>query len=134
VVVWLLLVWILTSSYTASLSSMFTVQRLQEVNTDIEWLKSSNSKVGCDNDSFVRNYLEDVIGFNSESIVTVLNESEYTRLFEKKDITAAFLELPYKKDFINKHCKGYTASTPTYKFGGFGFVSSYYNFAVSIST
>ncbi|XP_062162775.1 glutamate receptor 2.7-like [Alnus glutinosa] len=134
VVVWLLLVWILTSSYTASLSSMFTVQRLQEVNTDIEWLKSSNSKVGCDNDSFVRNYLEDVIGFNSENIITVFNESEYRELFENKHITAAFLELPYKKVFINQHCKGYTATTPTYKFGGFGFVSSYYNFAVSIST
>jgi ionotropic glutamate receptor len=134
VVVWLLVVWILTSSYTASLSSMFTVQRLQAVNTDIEWLKSSNSKVGCDNDSFVRNYLEDVIGFNSENIITVSNESEYTGLFEKKNITAAFLELPYKKVFINKHCKGYiTTTTPTtYKFGGFGFVSSYYNFAVSI--
>jgi ionotropic glutamate receptor len=134
VVVWLLVVWILTSSYTASLSSMFTVQRLQAVNTDIEWLKSSNSKVGCDNDSFVRNYLEDVIGFNSENIITVFNEFEYTELFENKDITAAFLELPYKKVFINQHCKGYAATTPSYKFGGFGFVSSYYNFAVSIST
>jgi len=134
VVVWLLVVWILTSSYTASLSSMFTVQRLQAVNTDIEWLKSSNSKVGCDNDSFVRNYLEDVIGFNSENIITVFNEFECTELFENKDITAAFLELPYKKVFINQYCKGYTATTPSYKFGGFGFVSSYYNFAVSIST
>lgn len=121
VVVWLFVVWILTSSYTASLSSMLTVQRMQPVKTDIEWLKSSNSKVGCDNDSFVRNYLEDVIGFKPGNIHTVLNETDYTGLFENKSITAAFLELPYKKVFINKHCKGYTATTPTYKFGGFGF-------------
>jgi hypothetical protein len=136
VAVWLFVVLILTSSYTASLSSLLTVQRPQPDNTDIEWLKSSNSKVGCDNVSFVRNYLEDVIGFHSQNIITVLDESEYTGLFEKKNITAAFLELPYKKVFINKHCKGYTATTTptTYKFGGFGFVSSYYNFAVSIST
>jgi hypothetical protein len=108
----------------------------KEVNTDIEWLKSSNSKVGCDNDSFVRNYLEDVIGFHSKNIITVFNESAYTGLFEKKNIIAAFLELPYKKVFINKHCKGYIAPhlATTYKFGGFGFVSRYYNFAVSIST
>ena len=129
-VVWLFVVWILTSSYTASLSSMLTVQRMQPVNTDIGYLISSNSKVGCDNDSFVRNYLEDVIGFNSNNIITVLKETDYTGLFEEKNITAAFLELPYKKVFINKHCKGYTATTPTYKFGGFGFVSSYYNFLV----
>ncbi len=87
--VWLFVVLILTSSYTASLSSLLTVQRPQPDNTDIEWLKSSNSKVGCDNDSFVRNYLEDVIGFHSKNIITVFNESAYTGLFEKKNITAA---------------------------------------------
>ncbi|KAB1221982.1 Glutamate receptor 2.5 [Morella rubra] len=76
VIVWLFVVLILSSSYTASLSSMLTLQRLER-GIDIESLKSSNSPVGCDGDSF--------------------------------------------KVFINKYCKGFTASAPPYRFGGFGF-------------
>ncbi|KAB1228341.1 Glutamate receptor 2.5 [Morella rubra] len=45
--VWLFVVLILTSSYTASLSSMLTVQQLQPNVTDIEWLKKNNLKVDC---------------------------------------------------------------------------------------
>ncbi|KAG6691220.1 glutamate receptor 2.7-like [Carya illinoinensis] len=121
VVIWLFVVWILTSSYTANLSSILTVQRLETV-PDINWLRNSNSKIGCDNDSFVKAYLEGVIKFKSENIVTVLKEDDYTELFESKKIAAAFLELPYEKVFINKYCKAYTSNRPTYRFGGFGFV------------
>uniref|UniRef100_A0A2N9I4L1 Glutamate receptor n=1 Tax=Fagus sylvatica TaxID=28930 RepID=A0A2N9I4L1_FAGSY len=121
VVVWLFVVLILTSSYTASLSSMLTVLRLQPVE-DIEWLKSSNSKVGCDGDSFVMSYLQNVLGFNPSNIIKVTTESDYKGHFENKSIAAAFLELPYEKVFINKYCKGYTTSAATYRFGGFGFV------------
>ncbi|XP_041026636.1 glutamate receptor 2.7-like [Juglans microcarpa x Juglans regia] len=121
VVVWLFVVWILTSSYTANLSSILTVQRLETV-PDINWLRNSNSKIGCDDDSFVKAYLEGVIKFKSENIVPVQKEDNYTGLFERKEIAAAFLELPYEKVFINKYCKSYTSSRPTYRFGGFGFV------------
>ena len=127
VVVWLFVVLILTSSYTASLSSMLTVQRLQPVR-DIEWLRSTNAKIGCDNDSFVMNYLQNVLQFNSTNIITVTTESDYEEHFKEKSIAAAFFELPYEKIFINKYCKGFTTSTQTYRFGGFGFVSSNYSF------
>ena len=127
VVVWLFVVLILTSSYTASLSSMLTVLRLQPVE-DIEWLKSSNSKVGCDGDSFVMSYLQNVLGFNPSNIINVTTEYDYKGHFENKSIAAAFLELPYEKVFTNKYCKGYTTSAATYRFGGFGFVSSNYTF------
>ncbi|KAB1220482.1 Glutamate receptor 3.4 [Morella rubra] len=127
VIVWLFVVLILSSSYTASLSSMLTLQRL-EPGIDIESLKSSNSPVGCDGNSFVRNYLENVLGFDSKNIVILTNESHYKAEFKRKKIVAAFLELPYQKVFINKYCKGFTASAPPYRFGGFGFVSSNYNF------
>nr|XP_023897800.1 glutamate receptor 2.7-like [Quercus suber]POE54108.1 glutamate receptor 2.7 [Quercus suber] len=120
VVVWLFVVLILTSSYTASLSSMLTVQRLQPVR-DIEWLKSTNAKIGCDNDSFVMNYLQKVLKFNSKNIITVTTESDYEEHFKEKSIAAAFFELPYEKIFINKYCEGFTTSTQTYRFGGFGF-------------
>ncbi|TXG47513.1 hypothetical protein EZV62_026807 [Acer yangbiense] len=122
VVVWLFVVLILNSSYTASLSSMLTVQRLKPNVTDIEWLKRNNLKVGCDSDSFVRKYLENVIKFRSENIVNVDSEYKYQEEFKNNSIAAAFLELPYEKVFIARYCKGYTATTPTYRFGGLGFV------------
>ncbi|GAU14587.1 hypothetical protein TSUD_96510 [Trifolium subterraneum] len=34
----------------------------------------------------------------------------------------AFLELPYEKVYISKYCKGYSASTPSTRFGGLGFM------------
>ncbi|KAK0578169.1 hypothetical protein LWI29_006222 [Acer saccharum] len=122
VAVWLFVVLILNSSYTASLSSMLTVQRLKPTVTDIEWLRRNNLKVGCDGDSFVRKYLEDVIEFRSENILNVDSEYKYQGEFKNNGIAAAFLELPYEKVFITRYCKGYTATTPTHRFGGLGFV------------
>ncbi|KAL5774342.1 hypothetical protein ACOSP7_011899 [Xanthoceras sorbifolium] len=122
VVVWLFVVLILNSSYTASLSSMLTVQGLKPNVTDIEWLKRNNLKVGCDGDSFVRNYLENVLKFKTENILNVSSEYKYQGEFKNNSIAAAFLELPYEKVCITHYCKRYTATTPTYSFGGLGFV------------
>lgn len=121
---WLFVVLILNSSYTASLASMLTVRRLQPNVTDIEWLKRNSLKVGCDGDSFVKNYLRNVLEFKPENIKNVSSEYSYEGEFESATISAAFLELPYEKVFIGHYCKRYSATTPTYRFGGLGFVSS----------
>ncbi|XP_011027731.1 PREDICTED: glutamate receptor 2.9-like isoform X2 [Populus euphratica] len=123
-VVWLFVVLILNSSYTASLTSLLTVRRLQPNVTDIEWLKRNSLKVGCDGDSFVRNYLQNVLGFKPENIKNVGSEYNYEGEFESASISAAFLELPYGKVFIGHYCKRYSATTPTYRFGGLGFKGS----------
>ena len=120
---WLFLVLILNSSYTASLSSMLTVKQLQPNVTDIQWLKRNNMKIGCDGDSFVRTYLEDVEKFKPENIINISSEYNYVGAFANNSIAAAFLELPYEKAFISEYCDGYTGSTPTTRFGGLGFVS-----------
>ncbi|KAI9096315.1 hypothetical protein K1719_026034 [Acacia pycnantha] len=120
--VWLLLVMVLSSSYTASLSSILTVQQLQPTVTSIEWLKKNNMKVGCDGDSFVRTYLEKVEKFKPENIININSEYNYDGVFKNKSITAAFLELPYEKVYISTYCKGYSGSTPTTRFGGLGFM------------
>ena len=109
-VVWLFVVLILTSSYTANLSSMLTVLRLQPVR-DIGWLKSSNAKIGCDGDSFVMTYLQEVLKFNLKNIIKVKTESDYEEHFRNKSRAAAFFELPYEKVFIDKYHKGFTTST-----------------------
>lgn len=121
---WLFLVLILNSSYTASLSSMLTIQRLQPNVTDILCLKKYNMKIGCDGDSFVRTYLEKVEQFKPENIINMDNEYSYEDAFKNNSIAAAFLELPYEKVYISKYCKGYYAFAINKKFGGLGFVSN----------
>ena len=127
VTIWLSLVFILTASYTANLSSMLTVRHL-EPDINIEWLKSTNQKVGCDGDSFIMTYLKDVLDFKPENIYKVPSEYAYVDWFSKKNnITAAFLELPYEEVFLNENCNGYYTTARTYKFAGLGFVSTSYS-------
>lgn len=115
-----MLVFVLSSSYTANLSSVLTVQQrkpgMEQTRTD--------SKIGCDRGSFVRTYLEEVLHIKPENIVEVEDGFDYNEKFQTKQIDAAFLEIPYQKVFLNKHCDGYTAvSTEAHRFGGLGFVS-----------
>ncbi|KAJ4976396.1 hypothetical protein NE237_001502 [Protea cynaroides] len=122
-VIWLFVVLVLTSSYTASLTSMLTVQRLKSTVSEIEYLKKSNSTVGCDGDSFMVNYLTDVLGFKRDNMKFIKSEHDYPEEFERGNIKAAFLEVPYKKVFLSEYCDRYiTTSDPIYRFGGWGFV------------
>ncbi|XP_058197506.1 glutamate receptor 2.7-like [Rhododendron vialii] len=115
VVVWLFLALVLTQSYTANLTSMLTISRLRPK----PW---SPSKVGCDNYTFMHNYVRDVLNYKNVSLIN--DEGEYLREFEADNISAAFLEIPYAKVFVNKNCRKFTIIGTTYRFGGFGFVST----------
>ncbi|XP_031252840.1 glutamate receptor 2.7-like [Pistacia vera] len=119
VILWLFVVFILTASYTASLSSLLTVQRLEPTVTDTEFLKRNNLTVGCVNDSFVKSYLTTVFDITNINAFDNI-ETNYVQELESKNIAALFLEVPYEKVFFKKYCKGYT-TTETYRFGGFGF-------------
>lgn len=106
---------------------MLTAPRLEPNVTDIGWLQKNNATVGCDGSSFVRKYLENVLGFASVNIKNISSESNYHGEFESGSITAAFLEVPYEKAFLNHHCKGYIVAGPSDRyggdrFGGLGFV------------
>ncbi|XP_059669090.1 glutamate receptor 2.7-like [Cornus florida] len=97
---------ILCSHYTASLTSMLTFSRLRPTVTDIEWLQRTNVRVGCAcyGRTFVRNYLKHVYKFKPKNIIHIRNQSEYLRAFENGNISAAFLEVPYAKVFVNQYC------------------------------
>ncbi|KAI7730978.1 hypothetical protein M8C21_006827 [Ambrosia artemisiifolia] len=120
VMIWLFVVFILTSSYTASLTSILTVRMLEPAVRDIEWLRKTNAPVGCDPDSFVGKYLTDVLKL--KNIKNVSRQDEYPENFKNGNIRAAFLELPYQKYFLKEYCNEYTTVGPSYKFGGLGFV------------
>ncbi|KAI8525620.1 hypothetical protein RHMOL_Rhmol13G0244300 [Rhododendron molle] len=113
VVVWLFLALVLTQSYTANLTSMLTISRLQPK-------LLSHAKVGCDENEFMRKYVEDVLNYKNVSLIS--DGDQYLRAFETGNISAAFLEIPYAKVFVNRYCRKFTIIGTTYRFGGFGFV------------
>ncbi|KAL2475274.1 Glutamate receptor 2.7 [Abeliophyllum distichum] len=98
VALWLFVVFVFTSSYQASLTSMLTVPRLEPSVTGLDWIRKNNATVGCDGMTFIR------------------------RNSRVENISAAFLELPYQRVFLKEYCKEYTVTGPTYSFGGLGFV------------
>ncbi|KAF6177166.1 hypothetical protein GIB67_025503 [Kingdonia uniflora] len=122
IVVWLFVVFVLTCSYTASLTSMLTVQRFEPTVTDVDYLKIHNSTVGCDGDSFIRNYLEKVLNFHPKNIRNIASRDFYADELRSGNISAAFMELPYERVFFSKYCNKFKTIGPTDRFGGLGFV------------
>ncbi|KAL6975454.1 hypothetical protein U1Q18_024249 [Sarracenia purpurea var. burkii] len=122
-VVWLFVAIVITQSYTASLTSMLTVQRLQPAIADVETLKSGNALVGNCKGSFVARYLVEVLGIKSSNIKNFTSPEEYARALRTGEVAATFLEVPLAKLFLAKYCRSFTMAGPTYKVGGFGFVS-----------
>ncbi|PIA30588.1 hypothetical protein AQUCO_05500121v1 [Aquilegia coerulea] len=119
---WLFVVLIVISSYTAILTSMFTVSRLEPSMINVEFLKRTNAVVGCNGNSFIVRYLVDVVGFKKENVKRIDSVDHYPIAFQNKDIAAAFFVTLHAKVFIMKNCERYTMAGPTYKLGGFGFV------------
>ncbi|KAL5803001.1 hypothetical protein ACOSQ4_031306 [Xanthoceras sorbifolium] len=121
-VVWLVVALVLTQTYTANLSSILTIQKLEPTVTNIETLQNSNSMVGCCNGSFLSTYLVDVVNFKRNNIKKYSSANEFAEALRTKEIAAVFLEVPLAKLFVAKYCKEFIIAGPTFKVGGFGFV------------
>ncbi|KAF5956227.1 hypothetical protein HYC85_003452 [Camellia sinensis] len=123
VLVWLFVVLALNSSYTANLSSMLTVSRLESSVTNVEWVRRNNTKVGCDTDSFIGYYLVNNLQFKMDNLKKIHSEYDYPSELQSSNITPTFLELPHAKAFLLENCNGYIATELPNRFGGFGFVT-----------
>lgn len=125
VIIWVFVVLILTQSYTASLTSMLTVQQLQPTVTDMKELLNNSSNVGYQQGSFALGMLQKR-GFDESRLRVYNSPKELEELFTNKSsngsIAAAFDEIPYMKLFLAQYCSKYTMIEPTFKTDGFGFV------------
>lgn len=119
---WLFVVVVVTVCFTASLTSIITVQRIQASPVSIEYLQRTNAAVGCNGNSFIVQYLINVLHFKPENIKKINSIKDYPEAFEKGEIQAAYFVAPHAKVFLAKYCQGYTMAGPRYKLGGFGFV------------
>ncbi|KAJ1423135.1 Ionotropic glutamate receptor [Sesbania bispinosa] len=104
-VVWLFVALIITQTYSANLTSMLTVERLEPTVDNVDQLRNSNAVVGYSIGSFLKNYLQEVLQFHPTNIRQFGALEEYAEALRRKEIAAAFFELPAAKIFLAKYCK-----------------------------
>ncbi|KAF9662002.1 hypothetical protein SADUNF_Sadunf18G0007900 [Salix dunnii] len=125
VIIWFFVVLVVSQSYTASLTSLLTVQQLQPTVTDVHDLIMKGEYVGYLKGSFVIGILLG-LGFDKSKLRVYNSPEECHELFSKGSgnggIAAAFDEVPYTKLFLSKYCSQYTMIDPTFQTAGFGFV------------
>ncbi|RLM86525.1 hypothetical protein C2845_PM04G12580 [Panicum miliaceum] len=122
--VWMFVLLVLASSYTATFASMLTVQQLSPTVTDIHELQKQGGYVGFHRGSYIEGLLED-IGFDRSRIRPYDTPEDFHSALSKEGkyggVAALVLEVPYIKLFLAKYCKGYTMVGPIYKSAGFAF-------------
>jgi glutamate receptor, ionotropic, plant len=126
VIVWVFVVLVLSSSYTASLTSILTVQKLQPEYTDIYKIMSNGESVGYQDGTFIYDKLI-AMGFLKSQLKNYRTFEEYDEALalgsKKGGVSAIMDEIPYIRVFLAKYCTNYTMTGPIYKTAGFGFVS-----------
>jgi ionotropic glutamate receptor len=123
VVLWLFVVLILQSSYTASLTSMLTVPQLEPTIGDYASLWLGTDKVGIMNDSFMRASMTKA-GFPQSRLVPYSATQSFHEALLNGTIGAVVDETPYLRLFLKAYCGNFTETAQTNKTGGFGFVST----------
>nr|TKS00114.1 glutamate receptor 2.1-like [Populus alba] len=125
VIIWCFVVLILTQSYTASLTSLLTVQQLRPTVTDVNELIKKGEYVGYRGGSFVQGILLDQLLFDKSKLIVYNTTEQWDDLLSKGSgnggIAAAFDEVPFTRLFLSKYCSKYAVIDPTFKTGGFGF-------------
>ncbi|XP_010259753.1 PREDICTED: glutamate receptor 2.8-like [Nelumbo nucifera] len=124
-IIWVFVVLVLTSSYTASLTSMLTVEQLQPTITDLKDIIKNGEYIGYQKGSFVAGLMEslkvDRSKLKSYSSVEEFHEA-LSRGSRNGGVSAIVDEIPFVKLFLAKYCKKYTVVGRTYKIAGYGFV------------
>ncbi|KAK1326697.1 Glutamate receptor 3.7 [Acorus calamus] len=103
--VWLFLLMVITASYTASLTSILTVQQLSSPIKGIDSLIASNEPIGYQVGSFAHNYLTDCLNVRNSRLVPLGTPEAYSKALKlgpKNGGVAAIVdELPYVELFLS---------------------------------
>ncbi|XP_010469991.1 PREDICTED: glutamate receptor 2.8-like [Camelina sativa] len=120
VVVWCFVVFVLTQSYTANLTSFLTVQRFQPAVTSMNNLIKNGDYVGYQHGAFVKDLLIKE-GFHASRLVAFGSSEDCNAFLSNRSIAAVFDEVPYLKAILSQKCTKYAMVEPTFKTAGFGF-------------
>ncbi|KAK3128587.1 hypothetical protein QOZ80_6BG0463770 [Eleusine coracana subsp. coracana] len=128
VVIWCFVVLILVQSYTASLSSMLTADKLRPSVKDLDQLLEDGDNVGYQTGSFVHSILRSK-GWNDNRLSNYSTKEQYAEALRKgsKDggVSAIVEEIPFLTSFLSdpQYQKEFKMIKTIYKTPGFGFVS-----------
>ncbi|CAA7019317.1 unnamed protein product [Microthlaspi erraticum] len=107
--IWLFVVLIINSSYTASLTSILTVHQLSSPIKGIETLETNNDPIGYPQGSFVRDYLVHELGIHESRLVPLQTPEEYDKALRdwpgKGGVAAVVDERAYIELFLSNRCE-----------------------------
>ncbi|XP_050241506.1 glutamate receptor 3.6-like isoform X5 [Quercus robur] len=107
--IWLFVVLILNSSYTASLTSILTVEQLSSSVKGIESLISNNDPIGYRRGSFAENYLTVELNIQKNRLVPLNSQNEYEKALrdgpKKGGVAAMVDERAYMDLFLSTRCE-----------------------------
>ncbi|KAL5721444.1 hypothetical protein ACHQM5_005091 [Ranunculus cassubicifolius] len=120
-IIWLFVVLIINASYTASLTSILTVERLSSPFKGIEDLVTSSHPIGYQVGSFAENYLIEELNIPRSRLIALGSPEEYATALEKGRVAAVVDELPYVELFLSiSQCK-FSAIGQPFTRSGWGF-------------
>ncbi|CAN6711993.1 unnamed protein product [Malus baccata var. baccata] len=123
-IIWLFVVLIINSSYTASLTSILTVQHLSSPIKGIESLKSSDEPIGYQVGSFAEHYLSEELGIPKNRLIALGSPQAYAQALQlgpkKGGVAAVVDERPYVELFLSSQCK-FRVVGPEFTKSGWGF-------------
>ncbi|KAK1421456.1 hypothetical protein QVD17_23800 [Tagetes erecta] len=107
-ILWLFVVLIINSSYTASLTSILTVQRLYSPIKGIDSLMASNDPIGYQENSFVHNYLITEYGIRGDRFIPLSLPEDFEKALRdgpnNGGVAAVVHERPYMELFLSTRC------------------------------
>ena len=137
-IIWLFVVLIINSSYTASLTSILTVQQLSSPIKGIESLINGNDPIGYQVGSFAEHYLTEELNISESRLVALGTPEAYAKALqngpERGGVAAVVDERPYVELFLSTQCTFRIVGQEFTK-SGWGFVSicsfSFHHFSCS---
>ncbi|KAL8028251.1 hypothetical protein ABFX02_14G146300 [Erythranthe guttata] len=127
-VTWAFVASLLNSIYTASLSSRITVARLRPMVTDVSQLTKNGHFVGCQEGSFLFDFLKTTLKFDEAKIKTFKSAEaceEALSLGSKNGGVSAYYDvMPHIKLLLSRNCGKYMIVGPIHRTDGFAFAFS----------
>ncbi|XP_059440455.1 glutamate receptor 3.6-like [Corylus avellana] len=108
-IIWLFVVLIVNSSYTASLTSILTVEQLSSPVKGIESLTTSNEPIGYQRGSFAENYLTNELNIHRNRLIPLDSPKDFERALKdgpsKGGVAAVVDERAYMELFLSTRCE-----------------------------
>ena len=108
-IIWLFVVLIINSSYTASLTSILTVEQLSSSVKGIDSLAAGNDRIGYSNGSFIENYLTRELNIQKSRLVPLSSAAEYEKALKDGNnnggVAAIIDERAHMELFLSTRCE-----------------------------